>query len=564
MDSDFRRALVFLLYDADGLCDESVLDTLKGFRPYVESILVVVNGSLRPGALKAVTAVADRVLERPNVGYDVGAYRDALELYGWDELAELDELLLVNYTFFGPVGTFGPLFERMVAQTIDFWGVTDHPSVTPHPYTGHGTMPAHLQSYWLGVRGRMLRDQAFRDYWHDLPDPTSYSDVVTLFECQFTSHFAALGYTWQAAFPAENYGVTNTTMEAPLALLEDGCPLFKKRLYFHDVPALVDQGIATAAITRQAERMGYRESLIVAGVVRRATTRELTQGLGASFIRTTNLARNGVDAADSTAPVVGIKEVQRCDKPWKVLAEDGIDALLGDAQILLVAPRPPKPGLRADGIRLRYRNATEAITADPQFISQVFRDHPQLGALYPYVQVIGTVIKGRKWFVDSQVSVKLASTLGLKGPFTQTSPVAPYRGAAAYRREVVELIAEAIEAGGGWNHLSEECGGEDLLHHMLDLLSADIAREGGYFVGETGSVEEAQIDLLLVIDMLSHTPKVYRDYTHYPYSGRVVVPTIKNRIGKAVQNVSPKAFDRLHDIELQLRSTVGGLRRVGK
>lgn len=110
----------------------------------------------------------------------------------------------------------------------------------------------------------------------------------------------------------------------------------------------------------------------------------------------------------------------------------------------------------------------------------------------------------------------------------------------------------------------ELVGDADLLHHMLDLLTADIARNGGYFVGETGGLAEAQMDLLLVVDLYSHSPKVFRDYTHYPYSGRVIAPTLKNRIGKAIQNLSPDAFDRVHDLELQARSALGKLGKVEK
>ncbi len=564
MTSEHSRALVFLLYDPDGICDNSVLDTLMGFRPFVDTILVVVNGLLKPDSLEAVQNIADRVLERPNMGYDVGAYRDALNLLGWDFIGKLDELLLVNYTFFGPIGSFEPLLTRMGNEDVDFWGVTDHPAVTPHPYTGRGTMPAHLQSYWLAVRGSILRDPAFASYWESLPTPTSYSDVVTLFECQFTSHFADLGYTWKAAFPAANYGVANSTMEAPLALLYDGCPLFKKRLYFHDVPALVDQGIVTAAVTKEAMRLGYSEDLIVEGVVRRATTRELTEGIGASYIRVPDSDHQVTASPEGTPNPGRVCLVHRKEDPWRILAEDGVTALMGDAEVLIVAPRPPKPGLRADGIHLRYRSASEAVVADPQFILDLFDMHGKLGALYPYIQVVGTAVRGRKWFSDSLNARNLASELGIAGKFSHTSPVAPYRGGAAYRREVVELIGLAVQRAGGWGHMVELVGDADLLHHMLDLLTADIARNGGYFVGETGGLAEAQMDLLLVVDLYSHSPKVFRDYTHYPYSGRVIAPTLKNRIGKAIQNLSPDAFDRVHDLELQARSALGKLGKVEK
>ena len=78
--TELNRTLVFLLYDADGVCDTSVLHTLRGFRPFVENILVVVNGSLQASSLEAVRAIADDVLERDNVGF--AGFPNLLYFYG--------------------------------------------------------------------------------------------------------------------------------------------------------------------------------------------------------------------------------------------------------------------------------------------------------------------------------------------------------------------------------------------------------------------------------------------------------------------------------------------------
>ena len=53
-----------------------------------------------------ISPYVDSVFCRENIGYDAGAFKDALcTLIGWDTVYEYDELILVNDSFFGRFGT---------------------------------------------------------------------------------------------------------------------------------------------------------------------------------------------------------------------------------------------------------------------------------------------------------------------------------------------------------------------------------------------------------------------------------------------------------------------------
>ena len=91
------------------------------------------TAQLTAGGPQRLEGVADTVWERENVGFDVWGYKDALEQFGAERLAEYDELILMNYTWFGPVRPFEPVFERMDARAVDFWGMTDHGEEIPEP-----------------------------------------------------------------------------------------------------------------------------------------------------------------------------------------------------------------------------------------------------------------------------------------------------------------------------------------------------------------------------------------------------------------------------------------------
>ena len=59
------------------------------------------NGDLTEQGRERLESVADTVWVRENVGFDVWGYKSALEHFGQERLAEYDELILMNYTWFG-------------------------------------------------------------------------------------------------------------------------------------------------------------------------------------------------------------------------------------------------------------------------------------------------------------------------------------------------------------------------------------------------------------------------------------------------------------------------------
>ncbi|MFZ1382864.1 MAG: rhamnan synthesis F family protein [Scrofimicrobium sp.] len=516
------------------------------------------NGRLKEEAKLALLSVADDVLERENVGYDVGAYRDAFSHVGWDELSQFDELLMVNYTFFGPVGSFGPVLEQMGESGVDFWGITDHPRVTPDPVSGKGTMPAHLQSFWLAVRRPLLASDAFRSYWIGLEDPTSYEGVITSFETRFTEHFSELGFKWKAAYPASDYGVRNSAMEAPLALLRDGCPLFKKRLYFHDAPWLARQGVFSGSVTAEAVKLGYPEELVLEGVHRRATARELSFGMDATFMVPPS-SDDGCEVADDAGEFTTI-----VGSPWKRLATNGVEAVLGDAKILIVDSIAPRRGHLSDGAVSSYNYAHSAVVEASGFVSGRLLERPLMAAVFPYMDLLSEPVDGRKWFSRTKVAESVAEALGLSGPFSHTSVLAPYRSIAAYRRELLESASGRIERAGGWSALTRVAGDENTLVRILDLLVGDIAKEEGWFVGQVGTETELRRSASLLQDAYSRKPYVQPGYLDYPYSGQIAAPSFKSKVGHFVRQVSPSAFETLHSMEARVKEAVRGERDDSK
>ena len=147
-----NRLVIYFFYDADGIVDRYVPYMLEDINKNCSELFVVCNGKLTPEGRKTFQKLTPNVMVRENKGFDVWAYKTVLEHYGWDKLAEYDEVVMMNSTIMGPIYPFSEMFEEMNGRDLDFWGITKYHKVNANPYNIiYGYIPEHIQSHFIAV-----------------------------------------------------------------------------------------------------------------------------------------------------------------------------------------------------------------------------------------------------------------------------------------------------------------------------------------------------------------------------------------------------------------------------
>ena len=297
-----NRGLVYFHFDPHHQVRDYVLAALSSLRPHADHILLVSNSPIGEADRVRLETCCDEILQRPNEGLDAGAYRAGLEHLGWDRLADFDELILTNHTSYAPLRPWEEVLTRAEDWgDISFWGMTEHAAMRPHPFLAKRELPRHLQSHWIVVRRGLLRDPAFREYWEQMPQVSSYRDSIQWHESRFTGHFAELGHTWEVAFPVDRYRSENPAIEEAPALLADGCPLLKRRALFHDPLHQDRQAVVGGELLEAAVAAGYSEDLILSDVVHTAAARDLIVNAGLTEV-VTGCVPGAAGAAAETSP----------------------------------------------------------------------------------------------------------------------------------------------------------------------------------------------------------------------------------------------------------------------
>ena len=239
IENDIKRCAIFLFYDKDGIVDDYVINLLECLKKSVDDILVVCNGIIPEESQLKFRTVTQDILIRDNAGFDVGGYREGLFYYGFEKLQRYDEIVMLNYTFFGPLYPFEEMFDEMSKRDIDFWGITGHFSVNPDPYgqNRYGYMPKHIQSHFLVLRRSLFMSSEYKDFIINMRNPRSYVESICDYESIFRKYFEDLGFEGDTYCDEEEYEgyVYNPVMfRLKDMIVSKRCPIIKRRSFFTD------------------------------------------------------------------------------------------------------------------------------------------------------------------------------------------------------------------------------------------------------------------------------------------------------------------------------------------
>lgn len=615
-----KRVIFYLLYDARGTVDDYIPYKLSRLRDHADHIVVICNGGVNQAGYAVLQGVADEVWERENVGFDVEGYKWAIERFG-DRLSEFDELILMNYTWFGPVGEIAPLFRRMDALEVDYWGVTDHSDFTPHPITLEGTMPRHIQSHWIAVRRRLFESDAWRAYWRDMPPIRSYSDSILNHESRFTAHFESLGFTYEVAYPHTDYpGTPHPAFERALQLLEDGCPVLKRRPFFHDPLYLDREGVIGRWLLDAVEERGYPSGFILQNMAKTAQPRILNTSASLLEILPEHdvsydperpqriLAAVHIFYEDMTDELLDRLEAlpgpydlvatttdetkaeyiraRIAERPAGRLAAHEVrvlpsnrgrdlsaffiatrDKLVSGDYDLVVKVHSKKTVQQGAAVGTLFkRQQIDNLLGSPGYTANViglFQREAGLGAVYPPTVHIGFPTLGGAWFTNKEPTQAMADRLGIRVPFDEVSPLSPLGAMWIARPEALRLLFQEEYSYEDYSPETDHSDGS--LAHVQERIIPYAVAELGYHVRTVATAEYAAIShtfLEYKLDQLSRTVQGYaidevRELDRLAHQARLVDSGFRGTLKAYISQHHPGLHQRLAPFVRGLRRLFG-------
>jgi len=187
------QIVLFMHFDSGGRVRQQLLDYMREFVENGRTVVFVSNSKrLRPAAMAAVQALCAAVIIRRNIGYDFGAWRDAIDLLHLPR-ADTREIILANDSVFGPLTPLADTLGKLDYEKTDIWGLTES-----------WQRRYHLQSFFLAFGPKALRAEVFGKFWRGVRPVPAKSYIIHAYEVGVTQAMMKDGLRCAAIWTYEN------------------------------------------------------------------------------------------------------------------------------------------------------------------------------------------------------------------------------------------------------------------------------------------------------------------------------------------------------------------------
>lgn len=315
-----KRIGIFFFYDEKGIVDDYVDCFLNEMNKFLDKLVIVCNGLLTPFSRKKLKKFTSDLIVRENKGFDVWAYKEAIEYVSWDQLYQFEELILFNFTNFGPIFPFEEMFNEMEKKELDFWGITKFHSRKNKgyldKYVSYDYLPEHIQSHFIAIRSRMFKSYEFKSYWENMRPVNSYAEAVGYHEAIFTQKFSDYGFLWDVYVNTDNLKASceYPLMWQPLELIKNQrCPIVKRRSFFY-IPyyGYLHNGVGEASLELYnyiKNETDYNTDLIWDNILRTSNMLDIKRSLQLNYILSDIMHKEiAYNSLEKVVLLVSIKE----------------------------------------------------------------------------------------------------------------------------------------------------------------------------------------------------------------------------------------------------------------
>lgn len=544
-NSHLKRMGIFFFYDKDGVVDDYNLYLLNDLKKNIDTLLVVCNGMLTAEGRTKFETVADDILIRENMGFDVWAYKEGMEFYGWDKLSEYDEMVLLNFTNFGPVYPFKEMFDEMTRRENDFWGIVMRYGFPHDPYKKckYGYIPDHVPSNFMVIRNSMLCSDEFKSYWDNMCPINSYDESVCYHEAIFTIDFAKKGFKYSLYIDAEDLKECwdYPMMLYPLELVKNRrCPVFKRKNFYNIYEEFFMGSCGEATLefyNYLKDDTNYDVNLIWDSILRTTNMSDIKERMQLNYVLPKDFIKPHVRKNSRVALILNINyedKIAYCynyasampqnadiyittntEKKRELILEIFSNIQCCKLEVMLVESRGKDISALLIGCRdiiAKYdyiccahdRNFTqvkpyvvgesfsykcfENVLASSNFVEnviQTFEENPRLGILVPpppsHSIYYSTI--GSEWQHYYNDTINLAEKLKLKVDFDQQKPpIAPFGTTFWFRAQALKGLIDY-----NWKYedfpMETDKGDDGIIVHVIERIYPFVAQNEGYYTG---------------------------------------------------------------------------------
>ena len=549
-----KRFAIYFFYDKDGVVDKYIIYLLKKLKPYIQYLLFVSGVKLEEKEKGKLSNIVEEIYECGLEKSNVNAYKKALErgLSGNIHLLkQCDEVLLLDYTVWGPVSSFQQLFETTQTYNADLWGIVQ--------YYDNNHSSLYIDSSFMAIRRSLFISASFLTDW---------GDNFSLFGPSSPSWFRTEGYHYRAFIDAEDLSSTNGD-PVKIYILEliknRNCPVFYQRLFSKNYDDILENccgQIIPELYDYLDKNTDYNLDMLWEHLLRTENMHDIKQWLQLNYIIPQNT--RGIPSKSEKRPalfmhIYFVDMIPVCmqyagympenadlyittdtEEKRQIIEESFSAFLQNNITIVLVQNRGRDVSALLIGLKdyinqydyicvihdkKSSHNAKQSVgesfayhcykntIPSLEFVQNVigtFDTHPRLGLLVPPPPMHGSYysIVGCEWQEDYYETVKLAKQWGITVDIDKYKPpIAPLGSMFWFRRTALEAM---FQKDLKYEDFPEEPSkvNDGTIMHAIERIYPFVAQQNGYYTAWILNNEYAGLTLTNLYKMVADVNQI--------------------------------------------------------
>ena len=172
-----KRICVFAHFNKTNNLEDYVIDYLNALKELVDEIIFVSTSDIKPHKINLLKNIVNKIIIKENKGYDFGSWKDGLFFIknNYENLPK--EIILCNDSCYISKKILKKAVSSMRKnKKLDFWGITRN-----------FTFGEHIQSYFIGLNYRVLKDKEFWNFIYKIKHQYRKFDYISKYEYGLTN-----------------------------------------------------------------------------------------------------------------------------------------------------------------------------------------------------------------------------------------------------------------------------------------------------------------------------------------------------------------------------------------
>jgi lipopolysaccharide biosynthesis protein len=214
----------FVHYDPLNVISDEDFEYIGRLKEVAAGVVFITNSVLPNRYIDKMEERCLLVISRPNYGFDFGAWKDGLSIFGFEELKKYGGLILANNSCYPPLFSLKHVFAEMDKRGAGFWGMTVYPDNIKYK--------RHVQSYFMVFNKSLIGNECFKTFWGNVDYELNIKNVILKYESELTAYLQSAGFGYSVFNNDTELFVkkdVDLLRENPLFLVERGFPFIKKK-----------------------------------------------------------------------------------------------------------------------------------------------------------------------------------------------------------------------------------------------------------------------------------------------------------------------------------------------